>query len=33
MATTLPSDMQYQDPFVQSGYVDKIQQNIAAFNA
>lgn len=33
MATTLPSNTVYQDPFFESGFVETITQNIAAFNA
>lgn len=33
MATSLPTDMSYQDPFIQSGYSDVIQQAVDKFNA
>lgn len=33
MATSLPSDMSFQDPFIQSGYSDVIQQAVEKFNA
>ena len=32
MATSLPSDMSFQDPFIQSGYSDVIQQAVEKFN-
>ncbi|MAM60854.1 major capsid protein [Maritimibacter sp. UBA3975] len=33
MATSLPSDMSFQDPFIQSGYSDVIAQAVDKFNA
>lgn len=33
MATSLPSDMSLQDPFIQSGYLDAIQQAVEKFNS
>ena len=33
MATSLPTDMSFQDPFIQSGYSDVIQQAVDKFNA
>lgn len=33
MATGLPSDMSFQDPFIQSGYSDVIAQAVEKFNA
>lgn len=33
MATGLPTDMKFRDPFIQSGYSDVIQQAVEKFNA
>jgi len=33
MATSLPTDMKYFDPLIQSGYTEKVTQMIDAFNA
>lgn len=33
MPTTLPTNMKYRDPFIQSGYSDVIQQAVDKFNA
>lgn len=32
MANSLPTDMKYQDPFIQTGYSEKLTQMIDAFN-
>ena len=33
MATSLPTNMKFQDPFIQSGYSDVIQQAVEKFNS